>query len=175
MMKLQSALWLFPLAFLIHDGEEIMTMPAWIEQNSATLAQVAALGTVGSHIVENLATTTAGVAVAVAFELGLILVATFLLARKRQRGFGLYFYAAMLGAFTFHLLTHVAQAVIFGGYTPGIVSAVLVIPPVSVYLYRRLFGVKLLTWRSAALSTIVGAICLLPTVVLAHYIGRSLT
>ena len=174
-MRLRWALWFFPLAFLIHDGEEIMTMPAWIEQNGAALAHVAALGPIGNRIVENLATTTAGVTVAVAFELGLILIATILVARNLQQGFGLYFYAAMLGAFTFHFVTHVAQAVIFGGYIPGVVSAALVIPPVSFYLYRRLFAANLLTWRSAVVSTIVGAIFLLPTILLAHYLGRTLT
>jgi lipopolysaccharide export LptBFGC system permease protein LptF len=173
-MRLQRVLWLFPLVFLIHDGEEIATMPTWIEQNQAALAHVASLGTIGDQIVENLATTTTEVAAAVAFELLFILVATLLVVHHPRRRFGLYFYAALLGAFTFHVLTHVGQAVVFGGYIPGVVSAVLVIPPASYYLYRWLFAAKLLTWRSAVVSTVVGAIFLLPTLLLAHYVGRTL-
>jgi hypothetical protein len=124
-------------------------------------------------VVENLPTTTGAVAAAVAVELALIRAATMLLWREPRRGFGLYFYAAILGAFLLHVAGHLAQAVAFRGYTPGVLSAV-VIPPVSVYVYRRLLGANLLARRSALLSAVAGAVALPLMVLCAHYVGRTL-
>src|SRR3712207_1803549 len=84
--------------------------------------------------VENLATTTAEVTTAVAFELLFIVAATLLLTRTPRRSVGLYFYASALGCFELQSLSLHTHAVVFCEYAPGFVSAVLVIPPACNYL-----------------------------------------
>jgi hypothetical protein len=36
-MTTKTALWLLPIGFILHDGEELLTMVAWMEQHRAEL------------------------------------------------------------------------------------------------------------------------------------------
>jgi hypothetical protein len=167
-------LWLLPAAFILHDTEEILTMPAWIAHNQSVLQAIAQLGGLGQRVVENLPRSTGEVTVAVAVESLILVVTTIFLVLNPHRGLSLYLYSALLGAFVGHSLTHIAQAIVFREYTPGVVSAVVLIPPVGFYLYKCLFASHLLTWRIALGSAAVGMVAFLPAVVVAQYIGRQL-
>jgi Protein of unknown function with HXXEE motif len=169
----RRVLWLLPLAFIVHDGEEILTIPGWIARNRSVLDRIANTDPLARRVVENLATTTSAVTGAVLAELGVILLVTFVARRRPHRGLAMYAYAAILGVFVLHSLTHVGSAIMLRSYTPGVISAILVVPPASIFVYRRLFSAGLLTWRSAALSAAAGAALVVPAVVAAHYFGRS--
>jgi hypothetical protein len=172
--SLRAAVWLLPLAFLIHDGEEILTMPGWIAAHRPLLERIAHTGATARRVVDNLPTTTAQVAVAVAVELAVLLLATVLVSREPRPGFAAYFYAAALGVFTAHSLTHVGQTLLLGGYTPGVVTAAVVVPPAGVYLYRRLFEAGLLSRPGAVLAALAGAAGIVPLLLTAHRLGRML-
>ena len=167
-------MWLLPLVFVIHDGEEILTMPRWIAGHRPLLQDMARTSPAARRVVANLPTTTAQVAIAVAVELAVFLLATALVARDPRRGFALYFYAAVLGVYTAHSLTHLGQAILLGAYTPGVVTAVLVVPAAGAYLYKRLFEADLLSRRSALLSTAVGVLGMVPLLLAAHFLGHVL-
>jgi hypothetical protein len=172
-LAVRRAIWLLPLAFIVHDGEEIVTMPGWIARNRSVLDRIASTDPLARHVVENLATTTSAVTAAVLAELAVILLVTFVAQRRPHIAAAMYAYAAILGVFFLHSLTHAGSAIIMRSYTPGVISAVLVIPPASIYVYRRLFSAGLLTWRSAALTAAAGAALGVPTAVAAHYFGSS--
>lgn len=174
MASLRSALWLLPLVFVIHDGEEILTMPRWIAGHRPLLEGIAHKSPAARRVVANLPTTTAQVAVAVAVELAVFLLATWLVARDPRPGFALYFYAALLGVYTAHSLTHLGQALLLRAYTPGVVSAVLLVPPVGGFIYKRLFEAGLLSQRSALLSAAAGVLGMVPLLLTAHLVGRVL-
>jgi len=171
--SLRAAVWLLPLAFVIHDGEEILTMPRWIAEHRPLLERIAHTGAPARRVVDNLPTTTAQVAVAVAVELAVLLFATVLFSRGPRPGAALYFYAAALGVFTAHSLTHLGQTLLLGAYTPGVVTAVLIVPAAGVYLYKHLFEAGLLTRRSAWLSGLAGVVGIVPLLLTAHLIGRT--
>jgi len=171
--SLRAAAWLLPLAFVIHDGEEILTMPRWIADHRPLLERIAHSGAPARRVVDNLPTTTAQVAVAVAVELAVLLLATVLFSRGPRPGPALYFYAAALGVFTAHSLTHLGQTLLLGAYTPGVVTAVLIVPAAGVYLYKRLFEAGLLSRRSAWLSGFAGAVGIVPLLLTAHRLGKT--
>ena len=173
MKSLRAAAWLLPLAFVIHDGEEILTMPRWIAEHRPLLERIAHTGAPARRVVDNLPTTTAQVAVAVAVELAVLLLATVLFSRGPRPGPALYFYAAALGVFTAHSLTHLGQTLLLGAYTPGVVTAVLIVPAAGVYLYKRLFEAGLLSRRSAWLSGFAGAVGIVPLLLTAHRLGKT--
>ena len=163
MMKdVRSAAWLLPICFVIHDGEELLTMPAWIADHRAVLDAIAHSGPVARLAVEQLPTTTTEVAVAIGLELLLFIAATIAFVRDPPRPLTRYLYAALLGIFVLHSATHLAQALVLRDYTPGVVSAVLAIPPTGLVVYRALFAAKLLTWAEAISSTVIGAVAFLP-------------
>ena len=173
MKSLRAAAWLLPVAFVIHDGEEILTMPRWIAEHRPLLERIAHTGAPARRVVDNLPTTTAQVAVAVAVELAVLLLATVLFSRGPRPGPALYFYAAALGVFTAHSLTHLGQTLLLGAYTPGVVTAVLIVPAAGVYLYKRLFEAGLLSRRSAWLSGFAGAVGIVPLLLTAHRLGKT--
>jgi hypothetical protein len=73
-----------------------------------------------------------------------------------------------------HVFTHIAQAIIISGYVPGLLGAIAAIIPGALYIYKRLFDAKLLTWRSAAVTALIGLALFIPGALLAHQIGRVL-
>ena len=171
---LLRALWLLPVIFIIHDGEELFTMPGWIAGHQRELDQLAGMSVAAGEMVRSLPATTAQFAVSIGFLLLLFIVVTAGACRSGGRGFWLYAYAGLLGVLFLHVFTHVAQAILVGGYVPGLVGAVGAIIPGALYIYRRLFGAKLLTVRSAAITALVGFALFIPAVILAHQIGRRL-
>jgi hypothetical protein len=166
--------WLLPIAFILHDGEEVLTMASWIRDNRPLLEELAASNSVVSYAVANLPLHWTEVAGAAGFELLLLLAATAFMAVQKRKGVGLFLYTAMLGGFTLHVVTHLLQALWFGGYTPGLVTALIVIPPASLVIYRRLHRATGLTLSAALLNALVGGLLLLPVVLAAHQVGRAI-
>jgi hypothetical protein len=153
---------LFPVAFVIHDGEELLTMQAWIAGHRPALDALAARNAWTRTAVDALPVTFSATAVAIGLELLVIVLATIAFTRNPRQGASRSIYAALLGVFTGHSLTHVLQALYFAGYTPGVVTAVVVIPPFSVVIYRALFRSAVLTRRAAIVSALAGAAVFLP-------------
>jgi hypothetical protein len=173
-VSIRLAVWLLPATFIVHDSEEILTVPWWIAHNEPALQAIRTLGPIGNRVVANLPRTTGAVAAAVAVELLVLVVATAWLTRDPRRGLGLDIYSALLGLFVGHSVTHVGVAILLRGYTPGVITAVVLIPPMGVYLYKRLLESNLVTWRTAIATAAAGMLAFLPAVLAAQYIGRSL-
>jgi hypothetical protein len=166
-------LWLLPLAFLLHDGEELLTMPRWLAAHRAPLAELGAHAPLVRELTASLATTPVQVGIAIASLGALFVLFTAMAARPGRRRFWYFGYLALLGGFTLHALTHLAQALLFGGYVPGLVGAMVVIPPTSGYLYSRLFRAGLQP-RSAMIAAGLGLALLVPAALAAHALGRLL-
>jgi hypothetical protein len=132
-------------AWLIHDAEEWITMPGWVQRAASRypglprplfamfrisrLEATIAIGTVGAII--------AGAAVA-----GLA-----------TGGRSAFFQLAVL-AFGLHSVVHVLQSALVRGYTPGVVTAVLVVAPYSWWAWlqvrhARISNVGGTSWISA--------------------------
>ncbi|HEY6189873.1 MAG TPA: HXXEE domain-containing protein [Pyrinomonadaceae bacterium] len=172
--SLARVLWLLPVVFIIHDGEELLTMPGWVVRHRRELDQLARMNETAAEMVRSLPTTTSQVAIAIGFILLLFVVVTAGASMSGKRGFWLYAYASLLGVLFLHVFTHIAQAILIGGYAPGVIGAVVAIIPGSLYLYKRLFEVKLLTLKSAIVTALVGFALFVPGAMLAHQVGRML-
>jgi uncharacterized protein with HXXEE motif len=172
--RIRSAVWLLPATFVVHDSEEILTMPSWIARHEPTFQALRKLGPLGDRVVANLPRTTGAVATSVAVELIVLAIATAWLSRHPRRGLGLDIYTVLLGLFVGHSVTHVGLAILFRGYTPGVITAVALIPPMGVYVYKRLLESNLVTWRTAIATAAAGMLAFLPVVLAAQYLGRTL-
>ena len=172
--SLARVLWLLPVVFIIHDGEELFTMPGWVVRHQQKLDELARMNETAAEMVRSLPTTTAQVAVAIGFILLLFVVVTTGASMSGKRGFWLYAYASLLGVLFLHVFTHIAQAILFGGYAPGVIGAVVAIIPGALYLYRKLFEAKLLTVKSAVVTALIGFALFVPGALLAQQLGRML-
>ena len=168
-------LWLLPVVFIIHDAEELLTMPDWIVKHQQKLDQLAQMNEIAAELVHSLPTTTAQVAVAIGFILLLFVVVTAGASISNKRGFWFYAYAGLLGVLFLHVFTHIAQTVLIGGYAPGVITAVVAIIPGTLYIYMRLFKAKLLTMKLAVVTALIGFALFIPGAMLAHQFGQMLT
>ena len=173
-LRLARVLWLLPLIFIIHDGEELLTMPGWIANHRQELDQLAGMSDIAAEMIRSLPTNTSQLAIAIGFILLLFVVITLGASLSSKRGFWLYAYASLLGVLFLHVFTHIGQAILIGGYTPGVIGAVVAIIPGALYIYKRLFEAQLLTLKSAAVTSLVGFALFVPGAMLAHQIGRLL-
>jgi hypothetical protein len=169
---LTRVLWLLPLIFIIHDGEELLTMPGWIASHRQELDRLAGMSDMAAEMVHSLPTNTSQVAIAIGFILLLFVVVTLGASISSKRGFWFYAYASLLGVLFLHVFTHIGQAILVGGYAPGVIGAVGAIIPGALYIYKRLFEAKLLTFKSAAVTSLIGFALFIPGAMLAHQLGR---
>lgn len=156
MQAKSTPLWLLPAAFVVHDAEEYATMAGWMARNGDRL----------HPLLRNLF----GDGEAAMAALFLLLVAGTAWATLGRGRAGLLVYATLLGGFFVHGFGHLGQALLFGGYTPGVATAALVVIPASLFLYARLR----LDRRALLLAGAAGALLVVPGILLAWSIGRAL-
>jgi len=163
--SLQRLIWLFPLAFIIHDLEEVITMIPWMQQHADLVALMP---------IQPAVSTTAEVAVAVGYEWILTFVAAYFGARELKRGRLHWFFAGLTAALFLNVFTHLGQAVFVGGYIPGVVTVPIVLLPYMLLLGRRLFAEGFLDRRGLVRALVTGVPVGLAVVLTAHQIGRIL-
>ena len=155
--------WLLPVTFVVHDAEELFTMPAWVTAHQVELRS--ALSRIGlDAYAGSLPTTFAQAAVAIALVLVAFLVVTMGVWLRSDSFAWRTLYGGLLGAFLLHTLAHVAQALAFGGYTPGLVTALFVVAPVTIYLGISLLRRGALDLGASAVAGVVGFVLFVPGV-----------
>ena len=113
-------------AWLVHDIEEALTMPAWTSRQPSTFGGRRLPIPELSPLQVRVAIGTAGFLVAVASEVG------------RRSGGRSRFYQTGLAAFGWHSVTHLATSVVTRGYSPGVATVMPVVVPFSVAARRAL-------------------------------------
>jgi hypothetical protein len=121
-MQFQRLQWLFPIAVTLHNSEEAFCMPNWVSVHSSQLPFHPGAAKIRSGLL--LLTFAA-------------FVVTYGSAQKGKRSVWAYLLfgsaAAMLGNV---FIPHVPATLVFGEYTPGVVTAVLInLPVMSILLF----------------------------------------
>lgn len=114
----------FPLAFILHEIEEICTQRKWMDRNAGQLEQdYPSL----RRLITNLSgLSTLGFSLAALEELLLILVAVCCVLVDAT--YSVHIWGAVFIAFSVHTLVHIAQAIVIRKYVPGLVTSVLLLP-----------------------------------------------
>ncbi|KYD17449.1 HXXEE domain-containing protein [Caldibacillus debilis] len=141
-LPLPAVLLLFPVVFMVHDFEEILTVEKWTKQNKE---KVFALLPKKLHrfFWSSFHINTLEFAKDV-FWIFLAITAAALIAVLFQwYGFFLIF----LAIFFFHVFTHFGQSVLFKGYAPGVWTSLFLVLPYSLYAYYRLLHERAVQWE----------------------------
>jgi hypothetical protein len=115
--------WAFSIAVSLHSGEEAFFMPKWVATHSGQLLWHPRPGLIWAALL--LATLAA-------------LAVTVLSARKGKQSVWTYLLFGYAAAMLINVLApHIPATLIFGQYTPGVVTAVLInLPVMSILLYK---------------------------------------
>ncbi|EIJ82021.1 hypothetical protein PB1_03750 [Bacillus methanolicus PB1] len=128
-----SVFWLFPILFMFHDFEEILTVEKWTKQNKEQVLAVLPQS-VRKYFYSSFKMTTLQFAqdvfwVFLSITAGTILAVIFSFY---------YIFLVFLAIFFAHVFTHIGQAIYLKKYTPGVITSILLVLPYSLYAYYRL-------------------------------------
>jgi Protein of unknown function with HXXEE motif len=144
-------------AWVVHDLEELLTMATWTRHMARRLPWVRPM----SQARVNIGIILMGVVVVAGAVAG---------ARSSGRS---GFYQAALTGFGWHALGHLLSAVALHEYTPGLVTAPLLVAPFSLWAWGRLAraGVP----RDGRRATAWGALLTAASLLIAHRLAAILT
>src|SRR6185295_5238491 len=151
----------------LHDAEELLTMPGWVARHHVELASILDRLGLGSRLLDALPSTLAKAGVAIACVLAVFLGITAGVSRRPESTLWRNLYAGLLGAFFLHGFTHLFTAFAFGGYTPGVATAPVIVIPVSLWIYRQLLERGALERRRAIVAAAIAFPLFLPGTILA--------
>lgn len=165
-LSVTSLVWLFLVSFVIHDMEEIIWVGPWSKRNRHKVA-VAVPQRMKRSLTQMLNITSSQFAVAVLLEFTVFVPFTLMAAEQGR----FFIFLSFNTLFFLHVFTHVAQSLYLKMYTPGVVTAVLIVLPYSLLLFHRLLSEKLVTWGEILLSIPVGLL-VVPLVLVGHELGK---
>ena len=165
-LRISTWIWLAPVAFLVHDAEELATLAPWLRAHANQLPSA-----LQAHAAS---VTTSGAATSVAILFAIFILAAWDGVRRARRGERSWPFLLAAGALAGNALTHVGQALYFRGYTPGVVTALLVSAPYALLLARALVRAKVITRGQALALLAFGVVIQIPIVIAALAAGGNL-
>jgi hypothetical protein len=161
-----AATWGLFVAWLLHDAEELVTMPHWARRNEDRLRR--RFPRIPPRVWQRIDVSRAQTNLAIAIVGAIVLAAAWDGARTGGRS---ALYQIALAAFGAHALLHLGQSALVRGYTPGVLTAPVIVLPFSLWAW------SILPSHAVEGAQAVLAIVLIPLVVggshgLAHAILR---
>ncbi len=160
--NLDLVIWTFPVAFLVHDVEEIFTMERFARENRERVPKFL-------RNIVTINTTQFTIGVGVLFVITLL--AAFLATRSPRQ---MDIFTIALSAFLLHVIGHIAFPILFRRYTPGLITAVIIVLPYSLYTFYRLYSANLVGDDNLNVSILVGALLLVPLLLAIRQFGKML-
>jgi len=167
-ISITTLIWLFPIAFMLHDFEEIIWIEPWFQKNYSKIKHRIPRP-FQKKIGELSKMTSSQFAIAVLVEFILFIPFTFYAAESERYLFFLGFNLLLF----LHVFMHLGQAVFTKMLTPGVVSGMMITLPYTMYLIYRLLNDNIINWSDIFISIPFGII-LIPTVIFGHYIGKRI-
>jgi hypothetical protein len=168
-----TLIWLFPLAFLLHDLEELLFFEPWVKKNAgAIMGKVRGRlpGFLEKQLEAILHKSTAQFAFPIVLIFLLTCLAAFLAARYGQ--YPLFLMAGSL--FFVHGFMHIGQAIIMKKYIPALITSLVIVIPYGMVLFWNLLESKITTLSALLAYCIIGAAIAIPFILGMHAIGESL-
>jgi hypothetical protein len=159
---------LLPIVFMIHDFEEIIFFKKWFNKNKEVLKQ--RFPSFYPHIFKNFEKkSTAAFAFSVAEEFILLSLITYI---SIFLDFYYLWFAALL-TFSFHLIVHIFQFLIFRKYTPAIVTSVLILP-YCYFAVNQFYNKYNFDFFNLLICLFAGIVVLIINLLFAHKLGELL-
>ena len=169
-LNLNLLIWLFPIIFIFHDLEEIITiessMAAHKDKNSKTKFVELTL-----RMREKSGSTAAQLAISATWILLIISFTTVMTAHFSSNGGGFLLFTAILNLFVLQAFMHIVQTIMFRGYTPGILTSLFLLIPYCLVTYYFLVKDGQMDWHLLFTSLPVSLIMILVFLV-GNLLGR---
>jgi hypothetical protein len=166
-----TLLWLFPIAFMLHDFEELIGFEPWLKRNAGDVKaklepRLPAFLT--KQIDTILGKTGAEFAVPVLLIFLLTAVSSFIAVEYHSYSF----FLAASACFVLHGLMHIGQAIVLRRYVPALATSLLIVLPYGVVLYERLFSEGIARWPGILAYAALGFVAIVPLILVMHWVGE---
>ncbi|MGN0233047.1 MAG: HXXEE domain-containing protein [Bacteroidaceae bacterium] len=157
----------FPIAFMIHETEEILTQSRWMKKHKASIMErFPQWNRMITHLgnLSNMAFV-----IAVLEELLLIMAVTCYVLTQGMFALGIW--SAVFMAFSLHQLGHISMSLLLRSYTPGLTTSLLLLPYASYgvwSIYLVMSVGQMLVWGFA------GVLLMILNLRFAHWVGTKL-
>lgn len=162
-------IWLFPIAFMLHDFEEIVLWESWMGKNGEAVA--ARLPTAFTRAIWNVIPKRAeDTSTAIFLIFVVTVISTYVAAQWGH-------YEALLlasGMFFVHGFGHFAQAILLRTYVPGVVTSAVIIMPFGAIFFPSLVVAEIVDLPTLLIYFVLGAALMVPSILGMHKLGSLL-
>jgi Protein of unknown function with HXXEE motif len=156
-LSFRTALWLMPLAAIAHNLEEYPRIADY-----------------GARHLGGLMPSASQLAPAIVLADLLPIVVAANAWRAAPGSWRLQVALGLQAAFGANVLSHVGQTVFFQDYSPGTLTGVLLVAPVTLYLFNRAAREHVLTVKQLQASAALGILAMLPGILGLQALGQLL-
>lgn len=171
--NIDTLIWLFPIAFMLHDFEEIILGEPWLRKNGRDILARVPKG-LPAVFTRQLSTIIGKAAYQFSSPICLIFVltslASFLAVVHHQYGF----FILASGMFFLHGFMHIGQAILLRKYIPAVITSILVVIPYGLVLFRWLIAEGIVNVSGLPLYAILAVLLIIPFTLLMHIVGEYL-
>lgn len=169
-LDLKTLIWLFPIVFIFHDLEEIITIESSMKANKNNDPKTKFVK-LTFRMREKLGSTAAQLAVSATWILVFISFTAWMTAHYSFNGGNFLLFTAILNLFVLQAFMHIVQTIMFRGYTPGILTSLFLLIPYCLLTYYFLADKGLLDWHLLVTSLPISLIFILVFLV-GNLLGR---
>jgi hypothetical protein len=164
--------WLLVLVFIIHDGEEVLLLPRWVQRNSSLFEKLEDRYPSIRRFIHLLRENNQRqFTISVLFLLCVIATSTWMLVLQPSTFVFQFVFIGITSVFTLHLLVHIFQSIIIRRIVPGTITSVLVFLP-SLFLWKNQVIISNLTPIQSLLIVLASLVTFLPVFVFALRFGN---
>ncbi|WP_066065189.1 HXXEE domain-containing protein [Neobacillus soli] len=168
--NLNTIIWLFPIIFIFHDLEEIITIESSMKSSKNSF-QKSPFIKLALKMRDKSGSTAAQLSVSATWILLIITFTTLMTTHFSLNGGGFLLYIAILNLFILQVIMHIVQSIFFKGYTPGIITALFLLIPYCLIAYYSLFECGLIDWHLIFASLPV-SLLMIPIFLVGNLLGR---
>jgi hypothetical protein len=161
----------FPIAFILHDFEELLLFEPWLKKNAAGIMSRIEKK-VPPFLERQLKLILGKSTTQFAFPIFLIFLLT-CIASFLAVGFKSYpFFLVASSLFSLHGFMHIGQAIILRKYVPALITSVLVAIPYGGILFPRLIAAGIVDIPGLCLYFVVSIVSAIPFILGMHIAGE---
>jgi hypothetical protein len=170
-LDINTLIWLFPIAFMLHDFEELIFFEPWLKKNAGVLT--GRLKNKVPALLERRLNALAGkTTTQFAFPICLIFILTSL-SSLLAAALGKYvFFLITSSLFLVHGFMHVGQAILLRRYVPSLITSLLIVIPYGMALFWRLIAAGIVAFPELLVYFMAAVILGVPFIIAVHIAGE---
>jgi hypothetical protein len=165
----RTLIWLFPVAFMFHDFEEITFWEPWLNKHGDEVKRRVP-GFLAKHVAAIVGKSTTQLTLPIFLIFGLTALSSFLAAEFDQYGL----FLAASGLFFIHGFMHLGQAIALRRYVPAVITSALIVIPYGLVLFWRLTSEGIVGLAGLFIYFLLGAVLMVPFILVMHTAGEYL-